>query len=376
VSRRAGLARAQRWGALLLAGLCAATSGLAGAAAYEVTPEVARGRLGVPVHLNGIGPYPFLLDAAISRPVIDSTVATYAGLENLGALGTDAARTAVSRFQYGGLPAHEERAAVMDLSGLGMQLGRPVAGLLPAWRPGLELEVLAAVPKVIWRELGSNTLEEAGGAVVRLTLESGGLPTVPVYVNGKPAGALAIDFQYGGVAVLPREAFGLEGQSGLIRIDQGHGAASSLARVEEVRVGLAALLQPVCQIAQDGEQPRLGMGFFRHCAVRLNFEYGLARFENADGTPEAEDFTGCGLLPLRQEDGFWRLGVVEQSPAALAGAEAGDQLISVDRESLEGAPYELALSLLNEGSHERIVRLHRPRTGAFFDLSLAPTELL
>jgi len=346
------------------------------ATSYEVVPQLHRGRIAVPVYLNDIGPYPFLLDAAITRPVIDSTVATYAGLENLGGLGADAARTVVTRFQYGGLPAHEESAAVMQLDAIGQRSGAPVAGLLPAWRPGLELEILAGAPRIIWRELGENTLEKAGGAVVTMTLHPGDMPTVPIYVNGRPGGAVAVDLQYGGVALLPREHFEAAGQSGILRTDKGQGEISMQGRVEEIRVGLASIQNPVCEVAQPGETPRLGLGFFEHCVLRLNFEYGLAHFENRGGVPSYGPVQSCGITPLTVEDGFWRVGVIEGSPAHQQGVLAGDQLISVSREHLEHAPYTLVRALLDEGAQERLLRLHRPQTGAFFDVVLTPATLL
>lgn len=342
--------------------------------AFEVKAQLQRGRIAIPVYLNDVGPYPFLLDAGITRPVIDSTVATYVGLDHLGAIEEDAAATQVARFRYGGMPAHSETAAVMDLSGLGRIAAAPVAGLLPAWRPGLELEVRGGV-SVQWRSLGDGTLEEPGGAVVPMKTEDGGLPSVPLYGNGKLLGQAMLDLQYGGVAALPQRALSLSGDDEIMRLDAGNGVVRRFVRVAELRCGLASFQDALCEILEEDEMPRIGLGFLEHVVLRLNFEYGLASLENTGGVPRAGALSGAGLVPLWLSDRFWRVGVLDQSPALETGVQGGDQVISVDREPLEGAAYELADGLLNGGPHERVVRIHRPATGAFVDIVLTPRLL-
>ena len=103
----------------------------------QVRFELAYGVPLVPVHLNGRGPFRFVLDTAASKTIVDSGLARELGLSlgpetmGLGAGGLLPVRlTRIGVLRVGELELRDLEVGVADLSGLSRVLGVRVEGIL------------------------------------------------------------------------------------------------------------------------------------------------------------------------------------------------------------------------------------------------------
>lgn len=175
-------------------------------ASTEVPFDYVRGEILVSVRVGETGPWTMMLDTGTDPSALDLRVARAAGLtlevpdggvEGSGTVEVQVWATSIPRVTVGGVEAASIESAVLDLSALGGQLGRPIDGVLgrsfldgrvvridyPARRVRFaEAEADPAVP--------SATLGEAGPAVVLPLDIVEGMLLLPVQVNGQPARGL------------------------------------------------------------------------------------------------------------------------------------------------------------------------------------------
>lgn len=329
--------------------------------AYESRCVSARGRLLVPVSINGAAPYYFLLDTAIQSPVLDRDVASYLQLPQAGepvaaqdASGkrVQAVAVEVGAFQFAGMPAHEVTMGVLDLSPLSERLGRRVAGLLPAYQAGLEATIDLAAASVTWRPLGAAGLEAEDSTALPITLDDRGAPTALFTVNGKHALSLEIDTVHSEVVALPRDFLSrnglLEERTQRLVTPLGGGRSQTQIRLAELELSGAVVSRPVCTVLPDGEPGRVGLGFLKHFRITLGFEFGLMRLE-WDGAKAVTDppIVGYGVAPRRLSKGSWEVCVAEGSPAHRAGLRIGDYLGAVNGEALGDIGFEAVVNRLS-----------------------------
>jgi hypothetical protein len=360
-------------------------AGWAVAADYELVCTAARGRLVVPVAINGSGEYPFLLDSCLQNPVMTPEAASASGLrQEYPSVGEAGARTPVVKVEglsAAGIPAHALTVAVLDLAPLAARLGRPLSGVLPLYQPGLEVSVSFGDASVAWRPLDKARLEKPDHRTVRMVIDDSGAPTLPVLVNQQRMLRLQIDLARAGACGLPRRALEdmnlLRNDTPRLRTITGDGQRQTQIRLQSLLAASATLNTPVCTIIEDDAEPGwVGLGFLRHFRLTLNFEYGLVRLDNArQNTFEDPPIVGCGLTPGTFDGQYWHVNVAEDSSAWNAGIRTGDVLTAVNDRPLAGESADLAASLLT-GPPGTPVACTMARDGGLATVTLSYEPLL
>jgi hypothetical protein len=311
---------------------------------FEAHCQSARGRLMTDVWINGAGPYPFLLDAAIKRPVIDPEAAQYLQLPSETAAGTMAVHAEEMRFSD--FPANSDTLAVRDLAGFSEKLGVRVAGLLPLWKPGYEVTIDFPRANVTWRPLSAARLRRNDPDTAGMQIGEGHTPVIECLWNGQYIGTAVIDLLRPGMLAVPgnmaAEYALLPEESRMLRVFSRGPGGPRLSR--QFRPGAFAcagieVLQPLCTLREDGDHVRIGLDFLRHFTLTLNFEHGRARFDSSAGRQyQDRPLTGYGIAPDALRNGFWELAVADQSPAWRAGIRPGDRLLNINGLDLVNAP--------------------------------------
>lgn len=339
-----------------------------------------RGRLLVDVFLNGAGPYPFLLDAAIQRPVLDPGVAEYLGLAvakdpAVADTGLAAPVAYISTFQFAAGLQNDETAPLLPLDALSARLGKPIAGLLPAYQAGLEVTFQFNPPGVAWRTLDASALQDAADAVA-LRIDAGGLPTFDALLDGRAARRLGIDLDIGEDLALSRRTLADLGvtEESMLEIRFAGGGTVRQARIQSLKVGTATLDRPWVRVA-DGPDV-VGLGFLRRFGVTLNFEFGRMHLATAGGNALRPPIRGYGIVLDGMVDGQWLIGVAVGSPADAAGLLPGDHLVSIDGQRLHGATAAQVEERLAADDEDRGIALTVHRLGEPITVELRPAPLL
>jgi hypothetical protein len=340
------------FGVLCLTGAFA-PNGAAQPGEWKVTATEARGRILVPVFLNNAGPYPFVLDAGLQHPAIDAQLAQDLALPaSQAAAGMGLQAVEVSVFQFAGIPPLGQTCGVLDLSPLAARLGVAVAGILPAYQPGLEITIGFDPPSVSWRNLDHATAVAADANTVEMKLDSSGAPMIPMVLNTKFLRKVQVDLAFNGMVGLSARALtelnALQPDTPRLVTPLAGEQPETQVRLAEMRVAEAVVNAPVCTVLKDTESPRLGLRFLRHFDVTMNFEHGLIRLSAKGGASFTDPpLVRYGVALDYVMEGLWHISVAEGSPAAAAGFQTGDALLEIDGESLAGVAYPGIARLLS-----------------------------
>ena len=305
----------------------------------------ARGRIVVPVTVNAAGPFAFLLDTCLSRPVITPATATYLRLpvesENL---------VQVKSVVCGPIPEHGETMAVEDLTDLSQRLGVELAGILPAHQPGFEVVFDFEAAQVRWNRFESAEPPASEGAKPpTLKVDNSGAPCVGVLLCGQHLRELRIDTVAVDGLALPAsdlEAIGaLRAGAPWLSADgsQEKGRASAppagtRLRIAQLKVGGVTVENPVCLVLNDGEPGYIGLGLLRLFRLGLAYEAGRLQVEPLHGAALTDPpLSGYGLSLDHFVEGYWTVRVGKHSPAHEAGLRTGDVLLKVGDLALEAA---------------------------------------
>lgn len=293
----------------------------------------ARGRILVSAWLNGVGPYPFLLDTCVLAPVIAQDAAQLIWLP-LKSPSPNMTVVDVENFVVADLPPHPVEMALADLSALSERLATPLAGLLPAQMAGLEITIDLAHARASWRPLEQSTLPKAA-RTAPLRIEKDGAPMVSVLINGKHLRPLAVDITRPDAIALPESELRAVGAWGdeapIMTLHTADGQTIRYLRLAQFRVGDAGMDEPLCAVLPPGNAGRLGIAFLKLFRVTMNFEHGLIALERSDARVFREaPLTGTGASLGRHHAGFWYLDIIEGSPAHHAGLRSGDRLLAVN----------------------------------------------
>lgn len=346
---------------------------------------VGHNKLEVAVWLEGVGPYPFMLDLAAERPTMDAAVAAYLNLPKDPAARLEARDAAnrpvaahvvhVKAFQFAGLPPRGAAFVAADLTPFARLLGGAVAGVFSGRELGSELAINFERNQLVLRDNASAALVSANEPrVIRLQAGQSAGPVVSGLVDGKHVWPFAIDTTFGGVMGVPERA--LE-ETGLLtaettRLSVANPTDRAITptgqtqiRLESLRIGGAKMLEPVCALLESTDTPRIGLGFLKHFRVTLNFEKNLIRLEpTAPGPLKDPPVVGCGLTPAHYDGRHWTVWVAKQSPAGRAGLTSGGLLLEIDGKSMEGASgAEVSKGLeMKEGGHIEVAVLQSGET--------------
>ena len=335
---------------------------------YTANCESARGRLLVPVTLNGFSPYRFALDTCAQAPIIDTAVAAFIQAPNAeqdititGPQGTTAQTTVahVHRFEFAGMLAQPSEMGVANLAALSEQLRTRVDGLLPAHQPGFSITIDFTSRTVVWRALEATADNVHPPAALPMLLDVSGAPTISAQIDGGAPVPLQLDSLFPGTMGLPSAA--LEGM-GLRPEDVPHldTATGPNTRKTQIRLRSIALRKqeiktPICSVLAETETPRVGLNLLKHFRLTLQYEYGRAWLEPAkDGLMADPPLVGSGLALRRFRQGYWDVGVAMASPAHEAGLQPGDILRAINGRSLEGMSAADLIPLLSSAPGTRM----------------------
>lgn len=337
---------------LLLATLQAAASTHVGRAT-----EV-RGRLLVEVYLDGQGPYPFLLDAALKRPVIDEQLARTLQLpiaqdpaqgETPGGAPIGAPVAYIRQFEVATGLENDETVAVLNLAAASARLGTPVAGLLPAYQAGLEITLQFDPPGVTWRTLDEAIMQEGGDDAIPVKIGASGAPEFDALLDGRFVRTVQLDLSFGGDLALSEKTLADLGNPDArptLTTRLSTGEIERQVRIKSVKIGNVERQNPIVSVRGPHAVDCVGLGFLQRHGLTLSYEFGrmyLAASQPHEATPP---LAGYGLTLEGALEGYWVVGVAENSPAATAGILPGDRLLSVEGRRLFQAPQDSVTALL------------------------------
>ncbi len=336
--------------AVLCSALFAAAAGSAEETAAGGRPvarlTVVRNVILAPVYVNGVGPYPFILDTCVPEPVLALPVAGHLGMTGPETDSTPAG-IELESIELDSIELPVDRAVAMDLEPFEKHLGRRVAGILPCWLDGFALVL----------DFESGTIDVCGnpqngsepGYVVSAALGEAGLE-IPVLIDGRKLELVLLDTTFGGVfgatAGFFRERQLMDDSTRRIktpaRAVPGETASGAVQlRIEKLQVAGIELKAPLCKVLSENSRARVGLGLLAQCRVTFDARRGcvlLDPIENEELT--GRPVTGYGLCLDTWNDGYWSVGVARGSPAAEAGVPQGALLKEIDGKELRGLQYD------------------------------------
>lgn len=343
-----------------------------------VSCELARGRLLVPVLVDGNGPYLFLLDTCLRMPIVERELAAtlYAG--ELPPNGTPVRLT---QLRFGAFKADAPDAILASLTELSARLGRELGGILPAHQPGFEVAIDFSARQVRWSPIEKALLNATQHDTVVMSLDAAGAPIVETALGGNHMRRLRVDSASGGGLALTERTLAetgiATGDAHELRVPLSDGVILRQCRVTGMRIADTPLPNPICTILENGDVNRLGIEILCRFRMVLNYEAGLARFESLEKTdPSAPaPLLTYGLILQFNRDGLWEIAAAEGSPAYRAGLRTGDLLIEFNGAKLDGARAESIEEMLRPDTGYS-VSLTCLRNGSRITAEMAPAPLL
>jgi hypothetical protein len=346
----------------------------AGIATPATSFAVVRNAVLIPVWINSVGPYPFLLDAAAQHTVVDGKAAAFIGLaaveppvriqigpsdpaprlfpnphvDALMQMPADGLLAHVKELQIANAFTGPRDVLVMDLSGFAIHLGTPVGGIL-GLEPRLgELTLDFARNKVTLAVAAGDPPADA----LSFERDARGAPLVSALIDGRAVQRLVIDTAFGETMRFPASYLDKEGlltetTPRMSLRDPASGTPVPIAvRLSSLSVGSASIRNPLC-IIQNGADPALGLGFLRHFRVTLNCEHNWIRLEPLGASPlQDAAVQGTGLVPLAWSGKGWTVHVAVDSPADKAGIRPGELVAAVNGEPAAAMPFALLAAKL------------------------------
>lgn len=333
-----------------------------------------------PVHVNGVGPYPFVLDLGIREAVVNTDVAAYLhlgtgseeGEQGEGKEAPSVAVAAVESLRVGEEVLPVATVLVMDLGGFEARLGQRVAGVLPGMLAGKRLTLDFEHEQVAFRDAGRDeNRSKPGMRTVPIRFDRG-CPEVSGLIDGKHLRPFVVDTTCAATVAMPedvlRELKLLEADTPRLCLMPGpDGSSAPLGhtqiRLGELRLGGATVAEPVCVVLEAGGKARIGLGFLGHYCVTLGRDGGKGwlRLANA-GDKRVSDpaIVGHGLTLASYRGGDWSVCVAAESPAARAGLVSGDLLVAVGGEEAKGRSYAEVMEKLSgaPGQETEVAVLH------------------
>jgi hypothetical protein len=329
----------------------------------------ARGKIVIPVSAGGHGPYSFLLDLGVERPILDLVT-----LSELGLSAKEGDAASLTSLEVGLFAVPQAVVEAADLSHLRTVLGEPMAGILPARFAGACVAIdfsrgrLAYLPPDALPDLRRYSRT----AVLRPEKDG---PQVMLTVNGGKPFAARVDLSYAGALAVPKS---LAQSLGLLDIDvprvqfqaaEGTPAPDGRMQVysESVNLAGAELRHAFCTVRDTGDIAILGTGFLKHSDVIFDFAENRLLLAPLDSDSTDAKEAAYGVLLGDFKDGYWALLVAVNSPAYRAGIKPGDRLKSVDDEDMLNLPYDEAARRIagNAGRSAKLTVLRGEETKEF-----------
>lgn len=339
----------------------------------------------VSVHVEGKGPFPFLLDTGAGACVLSRELAARfpdrLRVEGVRARGPEGQPLEVGgvvtleRVAVGELELEVLDAVVLDLASLTPVLRTPIAGILgaPAFAGvTLSFDGPAREVRVSHERLAppgeDGVIGLLPGATPRLFARQGDARFVVVLDTGcgddlrLPAWPPDARFLCGPVADLP--GFGLAGA----------GAPAEVARFEgTLHLGTVRVERPV--VRRVPGEPRVGAPLLARLVWSLDGPSRAVQLGTPDGRPLAvAPYRTFGAALVADGDALLVREVLPRSEAARAGLAAGDRILSV--EGLGGADLVVCDTLRELVAGGKTLHLRIERGAEALELAFPPTLLL
>lgn len=312
----------------------------AGVAYADAVPcVVVRDRMLIPLRLNHLGPYYFLVDGGLDTPVLNGAFVDAMGLATVSS--EDIHFMEGPHFlAHGELRFEFDHLGVGDCSGIDAFLGREIAGIFPLYQPGYEVTVDMGAQEIAWVPLSADTLQPDGAGVLPLRVGDDRVPQIEVALGGDVKRSLPLDLQLSAGAALRASTLAKTGQGdAVVQLLLPDGGVLNRSQVPSLSLGGTKVRNLWCQLmAEDGEE-RLGVDVLKQGRLTLNYEAGLARFEGSSLPAIAATPPKHGIALGRYMRPYWSLAIQADSPATRAGLEAGDLLTQIQGVSMSGASY-------------------------------------
>ena len=324
---------------------------------------LARGRAFVPVWLNGVGPYPFLIDTAAPYVALDAPIAATLALpetgepEQLGDFSAQPVR--IQALEVAGRPAIACNAYAADLSPMEAAYGLRVAGILGL--PGLpdrflfncEQQTIGRFPPETGPEWFAVPMKTADDGVLRVTVTIDKEYTVDAAVDTAFSGTLAIP-----QALLKQWGLFSESTPRLRTANGGAVQGATQIRLTQCAVGDITVNGPLCSLSEE-PGARLGMRFLSRFEVALDREVKMLYLRPLVPVPWSDPpVCSAGLAPAECVDGLWSFFVAEDSPAQMAEILPEDLLVSVNGLDMAGQSFDY------------VQRALTGKPGAFLDVAV------
>lgn len=332
-----------------------------GESARDIPIELNTVHIFLQARVNGSDPLWFILDTGAALSVLNTATAADLGLKMAGKIeGRGAGEGSVEvnlvpdvSFDLPGVKLTGQTVATVPLSKIEERVGRPIDGIL-----GYDF-ISRFVTEIDYENLKLSLFDKSSyqysgdGAVVPMDIEDS-TPRIEALVappGREPiecrllvdTGAnAAIDFarpftEKNDLLSSLSKKFFYVGGAGI-----GGESKSYVGRIDNVEVGGLKFNSPICGFSMDeggaGADPNnaglLGGEILSRCTTTFDYEHGRIILEpnSKFGSPFEGDMGGISWTTGGRGDfhSFTVLRILPDSPAAAAGIEAGDRLVSVD----------------------------------------------
>ena len=331
----------------------------------------------VKVSINGAAPADFILDTGASLSVLDKDFASHLNLKAEGSSSVqgiaDSGEMQFARVGSIALAApdgasaalNDFRVALLDLSeGAEVVLWRRPAGILGADFLGRFVVDLDYDSLMVALYDPASFQYRGGGAGIPFELHQG-LPVVDMTLDGKCSGKFLVDvgnsfhFVVHGSSVRACQLFGtkMRPEVEVVGGGVGGGFISTLCRLDSLRIGPYACMQPVAALAlhtQGGVGSKDLAGNIGNSVLerfRCTFDYGhkILYLEPGRRFTQRERVSRVGAMFARVGQSVMAGNILHGSAAYEAGLRWYDKIVAIDGKSLDHWTREDLDRVLEEG---------------------------
>jgi hypothetical protein len=319
-----------------------------------LSAHVEGGHVYVEASINDSPPALFILDTGASVNVLTPQAAKMFGVVaqgNLNATGVGesqvrVALATISSVRVGPATLRQQMFAIIPLPSISAtrnDRSEPIAGLL-GYDFFRRMRVTIDYARQTVHLAPLRTCSKRTTSAVPLYLDDGRIPRIPLTIAGVNA-LWTLDVGDAGsltMSATVAEQLAIPSSAGIATMNEGGVGGvtrSRLLQLNELRIGPFQLPDPIVAISDQKTgafaDPKfagnVGYGTLRHFVPTFDYECRTLEITKSPlfGTPAS--YNAAGITWRQHDDGTWRvLHVMPNSPAAAAGLQIDDALISID----------------------------------------------